>query len=354
MSPGKKICFLTHNLKQDNGAGVFSSRLVSGLFNFETFVLTHEELLPLWRFFRKLAVIKRCDLIHALDAFPYGVLAVFAGKLFRNKKVIITAVGTGAVNRLYHPFYSLFLKWAYRNASRVVAISNFTKSEILKKVPNLKIEVINHGVDFEKYNTKDTSLYANDTNKFKPYILSVGTLRWRKGYHRSISAFALVSKVFPNLKYVIVGKRYKDDYYNRLKLEIRDLKLEGRVIILDNINEEGVLIQLYKNAELFCLMSQTANHDMEGFGLVFLEAAAAGLPVVGTRGSGIDDAVSEGKNAFLVEPRDEKACAEAIKSILEKPDLRINMSKESLKLAASFSWEKKIGEYSELYKNIFI
>ena len=346
MNPGKKICFLTHNLKQDNGAGVFSSRLIQGLSGFESVTFTHWELFPLWRFFRKLAVIKSCDLIHALDAFPYGILAVFAGVLF-NKKVIITAVGTGAVNRLYHPFYSLFLKWAYRRADRVVAISNFTKREILKKIPDLKIEVINHGVDAERFQVSGSKF-----QDLKPYILSVGTLRWRKGYHRSIAAFAEVSKVFPNLKYVIVGKRYQNDYYNRLRLEIRDLKLEGKIIILDNIDKEGVLIQLYKNAELFCLMSQTANHDMEGFGLVFLEAAAAGLPVVGTQGSGVDDAVSEGKNAFLVEPRDEKACAEAIKSILEKPDLRINMSKESLKLAASFSWEKKIGEYSELYKNL--
>ena len=391
-----KVLFLTHNLRQDNGAGVFSHRLIEGLkkeLDIEPVVFTSEEYPKLWReIFKIRREIKKCDIVHALDGYPYGAVAYIASFGLR-KKIIITAVGSGAIIYLYKPIYSFFVKRAYRAADKVIAISRFTKDEILKKMPNLAISVINHGVDYEKFQenglaranesfhfSRSPSVRAQGTTQSRPaalsaqggtvpaprakpvqrlvgsaqpYILGVGSLRWRKGYHRSIEAFAKVANVFPDLNYVIVGKKYDEAYYNRLKLEIRDLKLEGRVIILDNIDREEELIQLYKNAELFCLMAQTAHRDLEGFGLVFLEAAAAGLPVVGTKGSGVEDAVLDGKNGVLLDdPRDVNGCAEAVIKILKNKNLAPEMSKESLELARNSRWESKIAEYVSIYNNL--
>ena len=382
-----KICFLTNNLRQDNGAGVFSLRLIDGLkkeLGAEPMIFTSEKNQKLWRqIFKIRRAIKQCDAVHALDGYPYGVIAYLAS-FGLGKKFIITAVGSGAIIHLYKWPHSFFLRRAYRATDKVIAISNFTAEEILKKVPNLAIDVINHGVDVEKFsNAPKTQIFqdlarrdgasrairqlaslelrrSGQANmrvfeKFggkAQYLLSVGSLRWRKGYHRSIEAFAEVSKVLPDLKYVIVGKKYLDVYYNRLKSEVRNLKLEDKVIILDNVDNEADLIQLYKNAELFCLMSLTANRDFEGFGLVFLEAAAAGLPVVGTFGSGVEDAVLNGENGILVGPKEIGKFSEAIFKILQDKSLKEDFAKVSLEVAQNSTWDKRIEDYVKLYHKL--
>lgn len=349
MSP-VRICFLTHNMMPDNGAGVFARRLTDGLsriLEIEPVIFTHQELFPLHKFVGRLKLISECELVHALDAFPYGILAAIAAFLLK-KKFIITAQGTGAVNRLYHPFYSVLLKWSYRRAERVVAISNFTASEILKKVPGLDIRVLTHGVDFDEFSATSGQ---NQYNKFKPYILSVGALRWRKGYKFSIRAFLEVSRQFPDLKYLIAGKKFSKKYISFIRQLINELGLDGRVFILTDVSRNE-LVELYRGAELFCLLSQNVRHDVEGFGLVFLEAAAAGLPVVGSKNSGIEDAVLDGQNGFLVGERDLDGFSQAIIKILKERNLREQMSKKSLEFAQSQSWQSKLEEYARLYRTL--
>ncbi|MEK7209683.1 MAG: glycosyltransferase family 4 protein, partial [Patescibacteria group bacterium] len=234
-------------------------------------------------------------------------------------------------------------KWAYRKADVLTAISRNTKKEILKVVPGLDIKVINHGVDFQKFQVSSSKI--QDT-RFKYYILSVGTLKKRKGYEHSIRAFAKISEKFPGLKYVIVGQGPEKE---NIKYQISNLKLEERVIFLENLSEEE-LINLYHNAELFILLPQEINKDMEGFGLVFLEAAACGLPVVATRNSSAEDAVLDRENGILVEGQDAAAAAEAMIKILSDSSLKESMSKESVAFAQKMSWRKTALAYAELYK----
>ena len=361
-----KICFLTHDLRNDYGAGVFSHRLVSGIkerLGWDIVVLTSEALgsalevailhpqkIKLLREFLRIRnIIKTCDIVHALDGFPYGVIAILASLGLR-KKVIITAVGSGAIIPLYSRLYAPLMRWCYLRANLVTAISTFTRDEILKQVNNLAIRVINHGVDVEQFtNAGDPPVKLK---QYQPYILGVGTIRWRKGYHFSIRSFAVVAKEFPDLHYVIVGKYYKDDYLLRLERLIHELGLEKKVHILGDINSREELARIYKGAELFCLFSQNMNHDVEGFGLVFLEAAAVGLPVVGVKNCGVDDAVREGKNGLLVSTRDPKDFANAMLTILRDKKLQNNMRAESIAFAKECTWEKRIGEYIDIYNKM--
>ncbi len=360
------ICFLTHDLRSDYGAGVFSHRLVKAMVDYKNskvVVLTSEysgspyELAILYpqkiKLLRKCLHIRRimrdCDIIHALDGFPYGVLAVLLSRGL-GKKVIITAVGSGAIIPLYKFFWSWLMRYSYRHADVVTAISNFTKLEILKKMPDFSIRVINHGVDIKNFERAHTG--AGELAVHQPYLLSVGTLRWRKGYHFSIRAFATIAEEFPDLHYIIVGKKYKQDYYLRLQNLIDELNLRNRVFILEDVNSAEKLAAIYKSAELFSLFSQNVNHDVEGFGLVFLEAAAAGLPVVGAKNCGIDDAVQEGKNGLLVATRNPNDFANAISAILRDQELKKQMAEQSLAFARECTWEKRIAEYIDIYNQL--
>ncbi len=295
------------------------------------------------------SIIKTCDMVHALDVFPYGLIAVLAS-LGTGKKIIITATGSNSILPLYSVLRRPAVAWAYRRADHLTAISAFTRDEVLKKVPDLTIEVVNHGVDADFFARADGSHY--DVSYLKPYILGVGQLRWRKGYHLSIKAFAKVKKQFPELSYVIVGNRFADDYYGRLRRVIREEGLEGSVVILEDVDTREKLADVYRGAELFCLFSQNVGHDVEGFGLVFLEAAAAGLPVVGSKNCGIDDAVRDGENGILVATRSPDDFASAILAILGNPDKKKAMGEAGLLFARAMTWESKIARYRELWHKL--
>jgi len=352
-----KVCFLTHNLKEDNGAGVFSLKLIEAaraagaeIVAYATEYSGKEFERPLPKGIKLLVSlpairrdIRRCSVVHALDGYPYGVIAMVAGMGLPARR-IITAVGSGAVVALYKFPQSLLLKAAYRTAQRVTAISTFTKNEILKKVPGISIEVVGHGVDTERFLAASQSLLPYH------YILSVGSLRWRKGYKFSLRAFAEVAKEFPGLHYVIVGKRYSEKEFTNLHSLIRELKLQDRVHLLEHVEREEELRALYRHAQAFCLLSQHAAHDFEGFGLVFLEAAAAGVPVVAGREGGVTEAVLDGKNGFLVDPQDTHGCAQALMRIIRDPALRERMSRESSAFAQRNAWKPKLNRYLSLYR----
>ena len=374
-----RICYLNHDLKDNTGAGRFFLSLYESLIHrqpdMESTVLTSEAsghkldnpIIKSGKFGLLFSipkirnVLKKYDIIHALDGWPYGFIAVLAS-VGLNKKIIITAIGSGAVQPLYNPFLKPLIKWAYRRADKVVAISRNTKKEIQKFLPNLEIEVINHGVNYEKFQNESADIPQNIKN-LKPYILSVGVLKERKGYEYSIKAFLKIAQKYPNLNYVIFGWDYtaSNAAYSRLKKIVSDLNLSDRVIFAAYDQQKGFgrksvsneeLIGLYKNAELFLLLPQDVNKDIEGFGLVFLEAASCGLPVVSSLGTSAEDAVSDGRNGILVNSKNTDEAGEAISRILSDKELRAKFSDESIKFAKEMSWDKAAESYQKVYNQI--
>ncbi len=350
-----KICYLNHDIRPDTGAGRFCSALTQAIKeinpDIEVRIITSKDLLSggVWglclKFFKIRSVLKKYEIVHALDGWPYGFIAVIAS-LGLNKKIIITAVGTGAVQPLYRPIKKWLMIWAYKKANMVMAVSHNTRREILKVVPNLKVEVINHGVDFVKFQISPPTY--QEISILKPYILSVGALKKRKGFDYSIKAFKKTVPRFPNLKYVIVGHGPEKE---NLGLLIKNYQLEGCVIFFDKVTD-FFLVSLYKNAQLFILLPQDINKDIEGFGLVFLEAAACGLPVIATQKTSAEDAVRDGLNGILVPPSDYEAAAKALVKILFDSETSQFFSAGSVKFAKEMGWEFAANQYSQIYKKI--
>ncbi|MBI4132354.1 MAG: glycosyltransferase family 4 protein [Candidatus Sungbacteria bacterium] len=359
-----RICFLNHDLDDRKGAGRFGVNFISRLRQarpdiqctvltsagsghpLEEAILYPSKVKFLLALPRIRAVFRHCDLIHALDGWPYGVIAALAS-LGLGKKLVITAIGTGAVQPLYRP-YGWLVAWAYRRASRVVAISSNTRREILARVPDVAITVINHAVDAGEFSGDlSIALTAEERSAIralKPYVLSVGGWKRRKGFQYSFAAFAEMKKRFPELSYVICGIGPKP------QLE-EPLGLGGAVSYFKNIRWP-FLKAIYAGAELFFLLPVDDSKDIEGFGFAFLEAAAAGLPVIGTRDSGAEDALSDGVNGFLVPPRDADAAAEAAIRILSDAQLRERFRAASLAFAREMTWERVTSSYQRLYAEI--
>lgn len=370
-----KICFLTHNVGQDNGAGVFSRALIEGVQEaLDARVLVFSSVpaegvgeiprgWPPWQAFRWLWRLRRaaagCDIVHALDAYPYGVLAVL-GTLGLGTKTIITAVGSGSLLPLYRPRQRPLVRFAYRRAAALTAISAYTAREVRRRIPGISIPVIGHGVA--------PSFIRRDDERPRrtlpyPYILGVGALRARKGYHAVIRAFPRILEQLPGLHYVIVGRRHSLPYYEKLRRLIAERCLEERVHIREDVETREELKALYDGAELFCLVPDQIGYDVEGFGLVFLEAAARGLPVIGAKDSGVETATAaiapgadgdlpEGANGFLVSGRDEDALVSAVVRILKHPQEAARMRASSLAFARAHTWDGAIRRYGALYKEL--
>lgn len=337
-------------IKEMNAGAEVLTKEKSGFFG-ERAILNFGRVAFFKTFFSARKVFQHVDVIHAFDIFPYGMLAVFAS-LGLQKKVIITLIGSGSILPLYQPMVFFFAQFALKKAHKLIAISEFTRGEILKKVRGITIQVIHPGVDLEEHKDAAETSLPEKVKTMQPYILSVGTIRWRKGYKKSIRAFADVAEKFPDYRYVIAGKRQSENFFQELQGIIRELRLEGKVVFIDSLDSRRELLQWYRGAELFCLFSENINHDVEGFGIVFLEAAACGLPVVGMKHCGVEDAVADGRNGILVGLREPKEFAGAIVSILGDEEKKRRMKKESIDLAKKFDWEKKIGAYREMYTKL--
>lgn len=283
--------------------------------------------------------LKEVDIIHSWEGNPYAITSFLAG-LGLGKKQIITATGAYSVQPLYRLATKFVLAKAYKNAKAVACISEYIKHEIDKIVPDVNTIVVTPGVDYERFSGK----------RFVPrerFILGVGNLGRRKGYHISIPAFGKIASQVPDVKYFIAGRLDKNFHERALEL-MKEYGIEGRVVFLGSLDDDE-LKQLYLSAELFILTSVNYGHHFEGFGLVFLEAASAGLPVIGTRNNGIRDAMAENRNGLLVEQNDIGGTAEAILRILRDHGLRERFSNESVKFAKENSWENMIDKYMEIY-----
>ncbi len=351
-----RICYLSHTLNPKTGAGVFTENLINSIRGHvkdaEFCVLTSENHIKprITSLLRNLPHIRKkfreADVIHALDGYPYGVVAALAN-LGISKPLIITAVGSGSVGLIKQTgLKSRLLKWAYQRANKLTAISRYIANEIRNVLPGLSIEVINHGVDTEFFKPLGTK--ENEA----PVIVTQGEFKRRKGYSEILPIIKKVVEKTPDVKYVIVANIDRNkEYQMELQLLMRTLDIESAVIVKSNLSREE-LRSTYRKATLFLSLPKNFGGDVEGFGLSVLEAAACGTPSVVGRGSGADDAVSDGKSGFLVNGSDEKAVVEKILSILDNKDLHTKLSIGAREWAEENTWSAKAKEYLKIYEKI--
>src|SRR3989344_7130297 len=354
-----KICILTQTFNSQTGAGVFAGNLIDGVkkrdHNMEFSVMTGEDflkpniyqLLKNWLHIRN--EIKKSDLVHALDAYPYGVIACMAN-LGVSKPVIITAVGSGSIGKLGNfGWKPQLLRWAYGRATRVTAISHYVAQEIKKVLVDLSIEVINPGVDYDFYASKSGE--AKTSTEYE-YIVTQGEFKKRKGYEEILPVIKEVMMVKPDLGYMIVANESRNESYrDKLYKLMEDLGIRDKVTVRSNLSREE-LRETYRNARLYLTLPTNVEGDVEGFGMAIMEAAAAGTPAVVGKGSGADDAVLDGQSGFLVDGGDRGQVVEKILSIIDDENLREILSDGARRWASQNNWESKMKQYIDLYEKI--
>jgi phosphatidylinositol alpha-1,6-mannosyltransferase len=157
-----------------------------------------------------------------------------------------------------------------------------------------------------------------------------------------------VKKQFPAIRYYVVGGVPPPSYLALVK----KYGLESNVKFFQNISDEE-LIDLYYQADLFLLPSVNfRDNDFEGFGLVYLEAGACGLPVIGTYDCGAEDAIKDGVTGLLVKQNDVPGTAAAISMILNNPELAVELGRNGRENARQNDWRQVIKKYLSLYQGL--
>lgn len=238
----------------------------------------------------------------------------------------------------------------YRHAfqgSIVICVSRYTARAAEQVVPGLRTVVVNNGVEAGKF---AGLVSANLLPNAQPIILSVGAVKRRKGTLELVRALAVVRQQFPNVQCVIVGSLSAEpEYARQVQAAIRELQLEDCVRLLGHVTEDE-LMRWYGQADVFVLPSMNDGWKFEGYGLVYLEAAAAGLPVIGTTDCGAEDAIDDGLTGLLVsQARVVDELPQAIIRLLRDPQLAARMGAAGREKAIHQTWAKVAGEMIMLY-----
>ncbi len=292
----------------------------------------------------------QADLVHCLSDYPHALLAVLAARLCK-KPVIVSGHGTYSVAPFRFPLHRRLISWAYARADAVLMGSRFALARLGREVFLPNARVAPYGVDPSQY--RDAHLLLPPAGTPRRYVLTIGELKERKGHHVSIPAFLEAARAHPDVHLLVVGRHAQGDaYFEARRAEIRAAGMEARVRFLGNVSEQEKLA-LLAHAEAFLLTPVTsAEGGFEAFGLVYLEANACGVPAVGTRGSGAEDAILDGETGLLADRDDPSGVAARLSRLLGDAELRHRLGAGGRRFAAANDWEHTAAEITALYDQL--
>ena len=283
------------------------------------------------------------DIIHLHHPFPPGDLLYWlrGGKA----KLVITYQSDIVRQRRLLQLYRPLLTRTLNAADRIIAASpQYIQTSPWLAPHAAKCRVIPLSVDTERFNQLDhAAIQALREQVAAPMVLFVGRFRHYKGLHFLLEALPKI----PKAKLVLVGIGPEEA---RLRELAQRLGVGERIIWAGEVPDQA-LPNYYAAADVFVLPSHLR---AEAFGIVQLEALAAGIPIVSTElGTGTSFVNATGQTGFVVPPADPAALARAITVLLENPGLRAQFGANGRQRASStFSPQRMLDQIEELYREI--
>ena len=271
-----------------------------------------------------------------------------------NIPIIVLAHGTEIQKNI--GFLSLYkylkqkrIKKSYQNSFKIAANSTYTKELIINSlgVDNDKITVIHPGIDiYDKFiNANTINKINNLINSSGPVLVTLARLEHRKGHIVILEALSRLISKYPNLLYFIAGD---GNFKKTIKNKVSELGLKNNVKFLGWITEPEKSV-LLKNTDLFLMTPHLEKESVEGFGMVFIDAAFHGIATLGTDNGGISDAIINGKTGLIAKTSDLNDITSKIDELLSDKTKRIKLGLAGQKNAyARFTWDKKVLEYLNL------
>lgn len=294
------------------------------------------------------ALRHRFEVVHAGRVLPEGLVGWFVARLIR-RPLVIYAHGE-EVTTWRQPLKLRTMIWTYRHADLVIANSDFTRDELVKLgVRADRVAVLNPGVDVERFlpglPTDDLrariGLAAGDK-----LILSVGRLTRRKGFDQVIRALPELHKRGIAVHYAVVGIGKDRAFLEELA---NALNVAHSVHFLGHVAQEE-LPRWYNAADVVAMPNREIDGDTEGFGMVFVEAAACAKPTVAGLSGGTAAAVVDGTTGLRIDGASVEAVSGALGCLLQDPILAQRLGENGrARVLRHFSWQRVAEKTRELH-----
>lgn len=288
---------------------------------------------------------EKIDLLHvhySKDLWTTVPAARFCGKL---PTVFIKHIGTQKPKR------DAFHKWIYKNVCHTIAISNVIQQNLLNTHPIAKdaVSVIHHGLDL--------ALYAQNVEKREHvrktlgiaadelFIGTIGRLQEGKGHLEFLGMAKTIATEFPRTRFMIIGEPTRGEERRARKIyrKVEQINL-GRRLILSGYRQD--VPDVLAAMDIFAFPSHA-----EAFGLVVIEAMAAGLPVVSSRCDGILDIVQDGQTGILTEPKNENELTAAVRKLIIDAQLRKTLGRNGrIRVEQEFTIDRMVDRVENVYK----
>jgi phosphatidylinositol alpha-1,6-mannosyltransferase len=250
------------------------------------------------------------------------------------------------------PLFSAALRRIGAQADQMTYLGEFTRGAVanaLLREDHSKLVHLPPGVDLSRFTpaAKSVELQKKWGIEEASVIVSIGRLVARKGSDQLIKAMPEVLKQFPKSKLLLVGT---GNYQKRLERLVRNLKVEESVIFTGRVDHD-LLPDYFRLGDIFAApcRSRYGGLEVEGLGIVYLEASACGVPVIAGKSGGAPDAVLDGKTGLLVNGRDHRDVGAALIKLLSDQPLRQKMGADGrVWMEQLWSWEGIGARFEEI------
>lgn len=339
---------------QVGGVASFCAQFVKALPAGTIQVITnqHRELLARWfwpRWFKSILTLwkavkqSQAKGIIVAQVLPLGTAAVIVGKILHLKVyVIVHGLDVLSPQRMWRK--KIVLTWVLQSATAVIANSRYTAGLVQKLgIGHDRVCVLPLGPHIQPSQLTDDPTWLNSLQipAESTVVLSAARLVKRKGIDQLIHIFpAVIGQIKQPAILVIAGDGPEAAHLKQLTASSG---VKDQIIFTGRITDEQ-LAQLFQRCQLFVLPTrEEAGGDVEGFGIVFLEANAFGKPVIGGKSGGVPDAVVDGLNGYLVEPTNSGMLLKAMIKLIEHPEVAERLGEQGKKrVFEQFNWQTNV------------
>ncbi len=255
-----------------------------------------------------------------------------------------TSVNVGTFHAYRGSYYGYFygrpvLRHAFRELDGRIAVSRAAK-RFVRQYFMAPYKIIPNGVELDRFDPQRVEPLA-EFRDGRPNVLFVGRPEKRKGVGYLLRAYKHIKHCFPDARFIIVGAGdWQDSPYTAYiqRHELRDMVVVGEV-------SEEALPRYYRSADVFCAPAVQG----ESFGIVLLEAMAAGLPVVASDIEGYRQVLADAPKELLVPPRNETALADAICALLQDRDAAQTVGEWGRQAVQQYSWPRVAEQVLDFY-----
>jgi len=297
----------------------------------------------IWRVYKQ----TNCEQVLVGQVLPVGSMVMVLNKLF-SLPYIVQVYGMDLLQAKQSSRKNALAKSVLHNAQSII-----TNSEAVKKIVNEFIEIsrpvsvvfpVPKNLPRPKPDIEKVLLKKYDL-KDKKIILTVGRLVARKGQDKTLGAMVHIWQKHPDAVYVIVGNGEEKD-----RLKNMAIPHKNQVIFVEHASNEERDAWL-GIADIFIMPSRQTSSDIEGYGIVYLEANAMGVPVIGGNQGGAIEAIIHEKTGLLVDPEDIDEIAKALLRLIEHPDFAKELGENGQnRLKTELSWDSQVEMLKKILK----